>query len=42
MRIAGSQVRLTTMSLKEFIVIAYGVKAQQTVKSAGSDRRGHR
>jgi uncharacterized protein (TIGR03435 family) len=31
MRIAGSQVRLTAMSLKEYIVIAYGVKPQQIV-----------
>jgi hypothetical protein len=31
MRIAGSQVRLTGMSLKEYIVIAYGVKPQQIV-----------
>lgn len=29
MRIAGSQVRLTAMSVKEFIVIAYSVKPQQ-------------
>jgi uncharacterized protein (TIGR03435 family) len=31
MRIAGSQVRLVAMSLKEYIVIAYGVKPQQIV-----------
>lgn len=37
MRIAGSQVRLTAMSLKEFIVIAYGVKPQQI---AGPDWLG--
>ena len=37
MRIAGSQVRLTAMSLKEYIVIAYGVKPQQI---AGPDWLG--
>ena len=31
MRIAGSQVRLVAMSLKEYIVVAYGVKPQQIV-----------
>jgi uncharacterized protein (TIGR03435 family) len=31
LRVAGSQVRLTAMSVKEFIVIAYGVKPQQIV-----------
>jgi uncharacterized protein (TIGR03435 family) len=29
MRVAGSQVRMTAMSVKEFIVIAYGAKPQQ-------------
>jgi uncharacterized protein (TIGR03435 family) len=38
MRIAGSQVRLVAMSLKEYIVIAYGVKPQQIV---GPDWLGH-
>jgi uncharacterized protein (TIGR03435 family) len=37
MRIAGSQVRLTAMSVKEYIVIAYGVKPQQI---AGPDWLG--
>lgn len=30
-RVAGSQVRMTAMSVKEFIVIAYGAKPQQIV-----------